>query len=186
MATEAERARRLFTVEEYDRMVEAGIFGRGDRLELINGEIVEMSPIGTRHSACVANLTRIFVIGLGERAVVWAQLPVTVLKHSKPEPDLAVVRRRSYYHAHPGVDDVLLLIEVAETSLAYDRRVKLELYARAGITEYWIVDADAEAIETFQTPVAGAYRETRRIARDRTIAAAASPDLTIRVADLFA
>ncbi len=186
MAIEIERSRRLFTVDEYDRMVEAGVFGPEDRLELINGEIVEMSPIGLPHAVCVTNLTRIFITRLGDRAVVWTQNPVTASTRSKPQPDLALLRPRSYRHAHPAVEDVFLLIEVADTSLAYDRRVKLPLYANAGVPEYWIIDTDAEAVETFRAPAASGYRDTRRITRDGTVAPSAFPDVTIRVADLFA
>ncbi|MBI1735450.1 MAG: Uma2 family endonuclease [Candidatus Rokubacteria bacterium] len=186
MATEIDRARRLFTVDEYDRMGVAGVFGPEDRLELINGEIVEMSPIGPRHAACVASLTKVLVIKIGERGVVWAQNPVTVPRHSKPQPDVAVLRARSYRDGHPEPDDVFLLIEVAETSLAYDRGVKRDLYARAGIAEYWIVDTDAETVEVFRRPAAGGYGETRRMTRDDTIAPSAFPDVTIRVGDLFA
>jgi hypothetical protein len=129
MSTAIQQARRLFTVDEYDRMVRARVFGPDDRLELIDGEIVEMSPIGPRHAACVANLTRILVTQLGDRAVVWAQNPVAIPLRSKPQPDLALLRPRSYVDAHPGPEDVLLLIEVADTSLAWDRGVKLALYA---------------------------------------------------------
>lgn len=185
MATEIERARRLFTVEEYDRMVMAGVFRPEDRLELIDGEIVEMSPIGPRHAACVNNLSRILVAGIGERAVVWAQNPVTVPPRSKPEPDVALVRSRSYLQAHPGVEDVLLFLEVAETSRAYDRRVKLGVYARAGIPEYGIVDTSSETIEAFSAPGRAGYRDTRRIARDELVAPAAFPDVRISAAELF-
>jgi Uma2 family endonuclease len=186
MATEIERARRLFTVDEYDRMVEAGIFGPEDRLELINGEIVEMSPIGLGHASCVANLNRILVTRLVGRAVVWPQNPVTVLTHSKPQPDVTLLRTRSYRERHPDVNAVFLLIEVADTSLVYDRRVKLALYARGGVPEYWIVDTEAESVETFQTPTGDGYRDTRRITRDGIVAPAAFPDLAISVAELFA
>lgn len=186
MATDTEGARRLFTVDEYDRMVAAGVFRPDDRLELIDGEIVEMSPIGPRHAAFVANLTRIFVTRIGERAAIWPQNPVTIPPRSKPQPDIAVLRARSYWDAHPGVDDVLLLVEVAESSLGYDRSVKRDLYARVGIPEYWIVDAVAEAIETFSRPGPRGYAETRRMTRADTIAPMAFPDVTFRVAELFA
>src|SRR5437870_29144 len=119
MVTEIQRARRLFTVEEYDRMAAAGVFGREDRLELIDGDIVEMSPISHRHTACVANLLKLFFARLGERAVVWSQGSVTLATRSKPEPDVALLRPRSYFERQPEVDDVLLLVEVAESSLAW-------------------------------------------------------------------
>jgi Uma2 family endonuclease len=186
MATEIQRARRLFTVDEYDRMVTAGVFGPDDRLELIEGEIIEMSPIGHRHTACVANLLKIFVSRLGERAVVWPPGAVRLSTRSKPEPDVTLLRPHSYRDAHPGVQDALLLIEVSDSSLAYDRGVKLALYARAGIPEYWIVDVDGRMVETFRTPTVGGYRETRRFARDEVIAPLSFPDVTFRVSELFA
>lgn len=185
MATEIERARRLFTVEEYDRIAAAGVFGPEDRVELINGEIVEMTPIGLRHAACVAAVNRILVTRVGEPGVVWVQSPVTIPAHSKPPPDVAVLRARSYRETPPAVDDVLLLVEVADTSLRYDRTVKLELDARAGIREYWIIDTDAETVDAFRRPAAAGYGETRGITRDDTIAPSAFPDVTIRVRDLF-
>jgi Uma2 family endonuclease len=186
MATEVERARRLFTVEEYDRMVEVGILGENDRVELIEGEIVEMSPIGYRHGACVANLTRIFNRRLDDRAVVWSQSAVTVSARSKPEPDVGLLRPRSYFDGHPGIGDIFLLIEVAESSLAYDRTVKLGLYAAAGVPEYWVVDAESCTVETFRTPIGGGYRDSRRYSRDELIAPGAFPDVAFRVAEVFA
>lgn len=185
MATEIQRARRLFTVDEYDRMVTAGILGREDRVELIEGEIVEMSPIGHRHTACVANLMRIFITRLSERAVVWPPGAVRLSTRSKPEPDVTLLRRHSYRAAHPDVRDVLLLIEVAESSLAYDRNVKLALYARAGIPEYWIVDVESRTIETFRTLTDTGYRDRRRVAGDEEISPVSFPDVTFRVAELF-
>jgi len=185
MATEIQRARRLFTVDEYDRMVRVGVFGPEDRLELIEGEIVEMSPIGNRHAACVTTLVELLTTRVGPRAIVWPQNPVTILPRSKPQPDVALVRRRSYLEAHPTVDDVMLLIEVGDTSLAMGRGVKLGVCARAGVSEYWVIDTTTETIETFGAPERGGYRDTRRIERDGIVAPAAFPDVRIRPAELF-
>ena len=186
MALLVERARRLFTIEEYHRMGETGILRPADRVELINGEILEMSPIGSRHMSCVNNLTRVLVLGLGARAVVSPQNPVRIPIYSEPEPDVAVLRSRSYKTSAPAPEDVLLLVEVAETSLRFDRTVKLVLYARAGIPEYWIADAVAETITVHRRPVGETYEDVGIVGIDDTLSPLAYPGLEIRVADLFA
>ena len=186
MALLVERARRLFTIEEYHRMAETGILRPEDRVELINGEILEMSPIGSRHASCVNNLTRALVLGLGVRAVVSPQNPVQIPVYSEPEPDLAVLRPRSYKTSAPTPEDVLLLVEVAETSLRFDRTVKLALYARAAIPEYWLADATAETVTVYRQPADDTYTDVRVARIDGTLGPLAFPDLLIRVADLFA
>ena len=186
MAVSVERARRLFTIEEYERMVETGILKRDDRVELIEGEIVEMSPIGDPHAAIVTNLTHLLVNLAGDRARVRVQGPVRVPPRSKPQPDLAVLRSRSYMRAGAAAEDVLLVIEVADTSLEYDRRVKLRLYARAGIAEYWVVDANAEALDLYRGPSGDGYREHRRAVRGETVGPLAFPDTAIAVDAIFA
>mgnify|MGYP001610262370 CR=1 FL=1 len=188
MAVEIARARRLFTVEEYRRMAEAGVFRPDERVELIDGEIVEMSPIGRRHANCVNNLNRLLILGLREHAIVSPQNSIQISSRSEPQPDLTVLRRREvpYRDEDATVSDVLLLIEVADTSLGYDRTVKLRLYATAGIPEFWIVDASGEAIEVHRSPERGRYREAERLPRDRTVIPLAFPDLVLSVADIFA
>ncbi len=127
--------RRPFTVAEYHRMAEAGVLGEDDRVELLEGEIVQMTPIGSRHAACVARLTHLFVDRLQGRAQVNVQNPVHLSERSEPQPDLALLRPRPdfYARAHPGPADVLLLVEVAETSSDVDWTVKIPLYAGAGV-----------------------------------------------------
>ena len=129
-----------FTVHDYHRMGEAGILHEDDRVELIEGELVEMAAIGTRHFSCVNGLTRMLVRGVGDEAIVSVQNPVRLDEHSEPQPDLTVLRMRDYRESLPVPEDVLLLIEVSDPTLAYDRGVKLPLYARSGIREVWIVD----------------------------------------------
>ena len=145
MAVEVAVARRLFTREEYHRMVEVGILKPRDRIELIRGEIVEMSPIGKRHHAFVNNLNRLLTVPLADRAIIAVQGPIALADDTEPEPDLAVIRRRpvSYKDREAYAEDAVLIIEVAESSLAYDRRTKLRLYAEAGIPEYWVVNGIA-------------------------------------------
>ncbi len=187
MPAELERARRLFTRREYHRMGDAGIFRPGERVELIRGEIVEMSPIGSRHIAFVNNLNQLLVMRLAGRAVVSVQNPVALDEQSEPEPDLAVLRRRANYkHAEPATEDVLLLIEVADTSLRYDRSVKLRLYAETGIPEYWVIDASAELIEVHRGPGPDGYAETQQLSGDAVIAPVAFPDVALPLPDIFA
>lgn len=135
MAVQVECARRLFIIKKYHRMAEVGILRPEERVELIDGEIFEVSPIGTRHAACVNNLNRLLVLGLGTRAVVSPQNSVWIPVRSEPQPDLAVLQPRSYRTVAPTIEDVLLVVEVAETSLRFDRTVKPSLCARAGFAE---------------------------------------------------
>jgi Uma2 family endonuclease len=177
---------RKFTADEYERLVELGVFGEDERLELIDGDIVEMAPIGHRHGACASRLNMLFVEGLRRRAFVWNNGPARLAIDSVPEPDLALLRPRSYQTGAPRPDDVLLIVEVAESSLRYDRTVKLRLYARAGIAEYWIVDVAGGAIESYLSPEGETYRERRRRGRGESLAPAAFPDVVVSVDDVFA
>jgi len=188
MAVQVERTLRRFTVDEYRRMADAGVFRPGERVELIDGEIVEMAPIGRRHANCVTNLTRLLITRLGDRAIVSPQNSIRISMRSEPQPDLTVLRRPaiSYKDEDATVSDVLLLIEVADTSLAYDRNVKLRLYAAAGIPEVWIVDAAGEEIEIYRSPESGGFREVQRARPGGTVTPSAFPDLTLAVADVFA
>src|SRR5690554_3847041 len=138
-------AERRFTVEEYHAMARAGILTEDDRVELLEGRIVTMSPIGSRHVEVVRRLTELFILRAREHAIVSAQNPVRLDRHSEPEPDLALlVRKEAYAARHPRPDEVLLLIEVAASTLAFDLREKVPLYARAGIGEVWVVALDEE------------------------------------------
>jgi Uma2 family endonuclease len=188
MAVEVECARRLFTREEYRQMADVGILKPAERVELIRGEIIQMSPPGRRHVAFVDNLNELLVLRLQGRGIVSVQNPVVMDETSEPQPDLTVLRRRSvpYKELEASAADVLLLIEVADTSLRYDRRTKLRLYAEAGVPEYWVVDCAAEAVEVFRGPEAEAYREVTRVTGAETIHPAAFPDVTISLPDLFA
>ena len=167
--------KRLFTVEEYHLMAKAGILLEDDRVELIRGEVVEMSPIGTRHAACVNRLNEVFVRRASARAVIAPQNPVRILEHSEPQPDLAVLRRREDHYAGkaPRPEDVLLLVEVCDTSLAYDRDVKVPLYAAAGVPEVWLADLKTEVIHVFRDPSPTGYRRSHSVPRGEVLA----PDL---------
>jgi Uma2 family endonuclease len=188
MAVEVAATRRRFTRAEYYRMAEAGILRRHDRVELIRGEIVEMSPIGRRHSAFVGNLTQLLAPRLHDRAMVWVQLPVVLAEDTELQPDLMVLRRRRpvpYKEREAHTEDVLLLIEVADSSLAYDRSTKLRLYAEASIPEYWVVDCNAETVEVYRDPGADGYVTMHRGAGRAVLALQAFPDVELTTADIF-
>ena len=176
-----EVVRRRFTVHDYHRMGEAGILHEDDRVELIEGEIVEMAAIGTRHFTCVNGLTRLLVRSVGDAAIVSVQNPVRLDEHTEPQPDLTVLRVRDYRESLPMPEDVLLLIEVSDTTLSYDRGMKLPLYARAGIREVWIVDLPGEVIECHTDPSGDVYRSLERARRGEKIESVALPELAFRV-----
>jgi Uma2 family endonuclease len=132
--------RHAFTIDEWHRMGEAGLFGEDARLELLDGEVIEMSPIGSRHGGCVNRLNRLLVIRLGERAVVAPQNPVVLSEISEPQPDIAILAPRDdmYSSSHATPDDILLLVEVADGSLAFDKTRKAPYYAVNGVAETWV------------------------------------------------
>lgn len=171
--------RRRFTVEEYHRMGEAGILGEGERVELIEGEIVQMNPIGSRHAACVKGLTSLLGRLLGDELLLDVQNPVRLDGGLEPQPDLAVVRARDYRDSLPVPEDVLLVIEVSDTTLRYDRNVKLPLYARADIKEAWIVDLPNKAIERHNDPSETGYVRMQRVGPGKTLASEVFPDLVL-------
>ena len=179
--------RRRFTADEYHRMGQAGILGEDDRLELLEGEIVEMAPIGSRHQATVNRLTELFSRGVTERATVSVQGPARLGEGSEPQPDVTLLRRRAdfYASAHPGPGDVLLLVEVSDTSIEYDREVKLPLYARYGIAEVWLVGLEAGIVEVYRGPTARGYEEESRSRRGQNISPEAFPRLELPVDDIL-
>jgi Uma2 family endonuclease len=188
MALEVAARRRRFTRKEYSHMAEVGILGPRDRVELIRGEIIEMSPIGRRHAAFVDNLTRLLVLRLGDSAIVRVQGAVALADDTEPQPDLAVLRRGAvpYKLRDAWAEDALLVIEVAESSLAYDRSTKMRLYAEAGIPEYWVVDCAAETVEVHRESGPDGYRDVRLVAGEATLAPQAFPDVELRTTDIFA
>ncbi len=159
-STEAQPSRHLITVKVYHKMGEVGIFAHDERVELIEGEVIDMAPIGREHAGTVNKLTNLLAHALHGRAIVAAQNPVVLGDHSEPQPDLAVLRMREDYYskAHPGPADILLLIEVADTTVRYDREVKVPLYARHGIPEVWLIDLKERRLEVYHGPVQGEYQ----------------------------
>jgi Uma2 family endonuclease len=180
-------ARRPITVTEYHRMGEVGILGERDRVELIEGELVAMSPIGSYHHGTVNQLTHALVHAVGERAIVSVQGPVRLDDLSEPEPDFALLKPRPdfYRDAHAQPADVLLLIEVADTSLNYDRNVKRMLYARHAIPEFWIVDLTSREVEVCRAPKADGYAAVQRVGREDELEPELLPGVRIRASALF-
>jgi Uma2 family endonuclease len=175
---------RRFTVAEYHRMGEAGILAEDDRVELLDGEIVEMTPIGPAHASVVGRLTHLFSRLAGERGLVWVRNPIDLAAaDSEPQPDVVLLNPRAdfYVTAHPAPADVLLLVEVMDASAERDRRLKLPLYARAAIREVWLVDLGAERLEVHRQPEADGYRQTHLLRRGESTTIEALPDLGIRV-----
>lgn len=176
--------KRRFTVDEYYRMAEAGILSPEDRVELIEGEVVEMTPLGSRHAGQVNYLGDELRRLLGSRALVAVQNPVRLGELSEPQPDIALVHRRPDFYAsgHPGPQDVLLIIEVAETSADSDRTVKGPLYARAGIPEFWLVDLTAGRIEIYRVPGLSGWQEHTVAQAGERVAPVAVSDVELDVA----
>jgi len=172
-------ARRRFTVDEYHAMVRAGILAEDDRVELIDGELLQMSPIGRRHAGCVNRLTRLFVNRAGGLAVVSVQNPVRLSEQSEPQPDLALLRPRDDFYAsgHPGPEDILLLVEVAETSADYDRQVKIPVYAKAGVREVWLVDLTGGVVEVYRDPGQEGYRQVQTVSGVQQLVPLALPQI---------
>lgn len=180
-------ARRLFTVAEYDQMVATGILREDDRVELIEGEIIAMSPIGTRHAACVRRLDRLLSRLLGDRTLISVQCPVAIPDWSEPNPDLALLVPRVdfYAAAHPLPRQVQVLIEVADSSFAYDTQVKAPIYAKAGIRETWIIDLNTNRVLVHARPRAGRYTAVRIYGTDERFTSQRFPDIQFAVDDLL-
>jgi Uma2 family endonuclease len=180
-------ARRAFSRAEYHRMAQVGILPPDDRVELIEGEVVEMSPIGSRHAACVARINAMFSRKLAKRAIVWVQNPLALGMRTEVQPDVALLRRRDDFFAtqHPGPKDVLLVVEVSETSVAPDRSIKVPLYASRGVREVWLVDLKAASIEVFRQPALRQYRHCSRVGRGERLAPSAFPRSALSVSEML-
>ena len=179
--------KRRFSVKEYYLMAEAGILSPRDRVELIDGEIVQMAAMGSYHAGCVNTLNRLFMETLGRRVVVSVQNPVRLGERSEPEPDVALLRPRAdlYTDSHPRPENVLLIVEVSHSTVEYDRDVKTPLYAAAGIPELWLVNLDEDYIDGLSDPDGVGYRATRRYVRGERIAPALLPDAALEVSQIL-
>jgi Uma2 family endonuclease len=184
----AHAATYKFTVDEYNRLAEIGFFREDARVELIEGEIVDMAPIGNRHYRTVNRLTTLFSpLAASKRAILSVQNPIVLSARSKPQPDVTLLRFRDdfYKDREPRPEDILLLVEVAESSLGYDRLTKMPLYARSGIAECWLVDLEAGRVEVYREPAAGEFGKPVAFRRGDTLAPLAFPDITAKVEDII-
>jgi Uma2 family endonuclease len=179
--------RHKFTVEEYHRMAEVGLLGEDDRIELLDGEIVDMSPVGAQHAACVKRLGKLLSRVIGDDAMLGVQDPVRLDDTTEPIPDVSILKTRSDFYAssHPTPADVLLLIEVADSTLPVDRRVKVPLYARAGIPEVWVVNLQQETVEVYSQPGGGAYKVVSTAQRGQAIPLSGFAGVEIHVDDVL-
>ncbi len=178
---------RRFTVDDYHRMIDAGILGKDDRVELLDGEIIEMSPIGREHASTVDRLNHLLVRLFGATHQVRVQGPVELDARSEPQPDLALLEAREdfYRTGHPTPLQTALLIEVALSSLAYDRDVKAPYYAKRKIRELWIVDLTADALLVFRDPEDDGYRSVVRLQRGALVTPLAFPATAIPVLEIL-
>jgi Uma2 family endonuclease len=174
-----------FTVEEYEQMGEVGILTEDDRVELIEGEIVAMSPIGPRHVDSVGILSRLLTFAVPSDVLVLVQSPVRLPNATEPEPDIALVRFARYRRALPGTGDIFALIEVSDTTRDYDHNTKLPLYAAAGIPEAWLVDIAANRIERHTEPTADGYQLVRHFGRGTAVESVVIPALAISVDEVL-
>ncbi len=176
-----------FTVDQYERMGKVGILGEDDRVELIGGEIVEMAAIGERHAGAVNRGNRVLGRRLGDRAIVAVQNPLRLPRDDEPQPDLVVLRPRDddYASAHPTGADVLLVVEIADSTFRYDRHVKAPIYARHGIPDYWILHLPRAALVVLRDPTPTGYKTVRILRRGESIAPLAFPDVDFAVDELL-
>lgn len=184
----AEPLKRLFTRDEYYALAEVGILKPEERVELIEGEIYRMTPIGNRHAGCVTRLVDGFAPLLAaRRAMLSPQNPVFLSDVSEPQPDITLLRRHEglYTKDHPTPEDVLLLVEVADSSIGFDRYTKIPLYALCGISEVWLIDINKETVEIHREPARNGYRSVQRFHRGDRIAPQAFPDFEIAVESIL-
>ena len=181
--------RRRFCVKEYFMMAEAGVFGEDDRVELVDGEIVEMAAVGSYHAGCVICLTALFTQKAGDRVFVSVQNPVKLHELTSFQPDLAILFPRDdfYMNSHPTAKDVLLIVEVSDSSVDYDRNVKIPRYAQAGVPEVWQINLVYGLIDTFSDldPVTVRYRSMQRFSPGQRIVPTQLPDISLEVSQIL-
>jgi Uma2 family endonuclease len=178
---------KLWTVDEYHQLIDKGVFHPEERVELIAGQIIQMSPKGTAHTSATRRTSNVLRNFLGNRASVYTQDPIQLNNNSEPEPDLSVVRfdPLDYSQQHPTAADVYLIIEVADTSLTYDTEIKAKLYAEAGITDYWVLDVSDRRLIVFREPHQQGYQSQVILNEQQAITPLAFPDLAIAITDIL-
>lgn len=173
-----------WSVDEYHRMAASGLLDETDRVELIEGELVDMAPIGSRHAFRVDRIARALQFAMGRAFLVRVQNPILLDEQSEPQPDIAVVKDRNYAEAHPSAADILLIVEVSDSTLEYDREVKLGLYARCEIPEAWLLDVRSGELTIYREPAEGQYRLIRKPTAAESVSFAFAPDVAIAVSEL--
>lgn len=178
-----ELLKRLLTVEEYHLMGKAGILSEGDRVELIEGELLQMVAIGTRHASCVRRFIGLFSEIPKNQAFLDVQNPVQLSERTEPQPDVVLLKPRDDYYstAHPVPSEVLLLVEVSDSTVDYDRDVKVLIYARSLIQEVWLVDIEAQCLEVYRQPTPNGYSLIQKFWRGQQVASLAFPDLQVNI-----
>ena len=175
------------SVDRYQKMIAAGILTERDRIELIDGEMVNTAPIGPKHAALTARLTKLFVLSVGDTAIVSPGGPVNLGDFSEPQPDVLLLRPRGDYYAGkiPEASDVLLLIEISDSTLAFDQSTKRALYARHGVVEYWIVDVEGKRIQVHREPTVNGYAQAHEFSMTDSVSPQALPAVRLIVQSLF-
>ncbi|NJK68220.1 MAG: Uma2 family endonuclease [Oscillatoriales cyanobacterium RU_3_3] len=175
--------RRLFTVKEYHLMAESGVFRDNERVELIAGEIIQMAAIGRRHAARVDRLAEFFYDRLRRLAIIRVQNPICLDDLSEPQPDIALVQRRPdfYEESLPNSGDILLLVEVSDSTVDFDRTVKVPNYAQSGIQEVWLWDLEANCLEVYRNPTANGYSSMQKLERGASISSLAFPEFEVSI-----
>jgi len=178
---------RKFTIKDYYKMAESGIFTENDRVELIRGEIIEMSPIGIKHSICILSLNTLLAEKLKQRALINIQNPIQLDDNSEPQPDVVLLKNPidTYRKRHPQPADILLIIEVADTTVKYDREVKIPLYAEANIPEVWLVDINNNCVEVYRQPTPDGYQNMQKFTAEQSLSILAFPDIIITVNEII-
>lgn len=179
--------RKVFTVEDYHRMIEAGVFAENNRFELLDGKIIEMAAVSSIHAACVARVNGLLVQRLGSRAIVWNQSPVILNDLSEPEPDIALLQPRDDFYANalPKPVEIFLIVEVSHTTLGFDRSRKSPHYAHAGIVEAWIIHLESGHVEVYRRPQPQGYAEVQTYRHGQQLAPVAFPDVTLDVDEIL-
>lgn len=187
LATPLTPTKYRLNVEQYYKMAEVGILGLEQRTELIDGEIIEMSAIGTKHAICVSNLSEILTLRTIQIAHVRQQNPVHLSDRSEPQPDIALVKRPSslYVDCHPKAADIFLLIEVSDSTLKYNREIKVPLYAKAGIPEVWIANIEEQVFEVYKSPNQDRYEQVQLYGKGELIPMSMFADIAIAVDEIF-
>jgi Uma2 family endonuclease len=178
---------KKFSLEDYHQMINLGILKEDQLIELIKGEIVEMSPVGLKHASCVKKLNYLFYEHLGNQAIIGVQDPIKLNDNSEPQPDLVLLKPREDFYAtqHPQPEDILLLIEVADSSIEYDRNIKLPLYAENKIREVWLIDVNQKYVEVYQKPYQNYYQNMQKLSHNSIVTLNFPHKIDINVNNLF-